>query len=572
MNSNLNPVSGSELRNLLLAIILATGVMFAWQYFYERPRTLARENAALAETARREQVTVTEEQKKHEKPALAAAAVGPRLAIHSPSLHGSLALTGARFDDLTLANYRETQEPNAPEVRLLARKDDPDAYFVETGMLASDQDVAVPTETSTWQADSHELSDAKPVTLSWNNGAGLAFEKHIALDPQAMFTITTTIKNSGSKPVKLYPYGLISRNYSDTGKHFIFMHEGPLAVVNHVLDDVTYKTLREDGDKKYEQGSGWLGLADKYWLTALVPDQNLTFDSTLKHFMRDGADAYQVDLRGQAIEVPAGGSASFTMHLFTGAKVVKQLDNYGMQYNIPLFDRAVDFGSLYFLTKPIFTLMNYFHGIVGNFGVAILLLTVVIKALLFPLANKSITAMARTKQLMPKVTEIKAKHAGDKMKMNQEVMALYKREKVNPVAGCLPLLLQIPVFISLYRVLFVTIEMRQAPFFGWIHDLSVPDPSNIFTLFGLVPWVPPHFLHLGIWPMVMCATMVIQQKLNPKPADEVQAMVMTYMPFMFLILFANFPAGLIIYWAWNNTLTILQTLYINHGLKKKGLR
>jgi len=269
--------------------------------------------------------------------------------------------------------------------------------------------------------------------------------------------------------------------------------------------------------------------------------------------------------------VPVGGSEEVTVHVFAGAKVVNHLDHYRDTLQIPLFDRAVDFGSLYFLTRPIFALLSFFQGHVGNFGVAILLLTVVIKGLLFPLASKSMTAMARMKQLTPKMTEIRERHKDDKMKMNQEIMAMYKREKVNPVSGCLPILLQIPVFFALYRVLFVTIEMRHAPFFGWVHDLSAIDPTNIFTLFGLMPWTTPGFLHLGVWPLIMCATMVIQQRLNPKPADPIQAAMMNYMPYMFLFMFASFPAGLVIYWAWNNTLTILQQLYINTHLTKKGL-
>ena len=430
----------------------------------------------------------------------------------------------------------------------------------------------MPDAKTHWQADGNELSEKKPVTLRWSNGAGLTFEKKIEIDEHYMFTVTTTVKNTAATPVTLYPYGLLSRNYADTSKHYIIMHEGPLGVMNQSLEDITYKSLRNDGPQQFPGSHGWVGITDKYWLTAIVPESGQTFDASFKHFKRGELDAYQADLRGAAMNVPAGQSSSFTVHFFAGAKLVHLLDGYSEKLNIPLFDRAVDFGSLYFLTKPIFSLLNYFHGLVGNFGIAILLLTVCIKLLLYPLAHKSMVAMARTKQLMPRVEEIKARYGNDKMKMNQEMMALYKREKVNPVAGCVPMLFQIPVFLSLYRVLFVTIEMRQAPFFGWVHDLSVPDTTNIFTAFGYIPWDAPSFLHLGVWPLVMCLTMVIQQRLNPKPADEVQAAVMTYMPFMFLFLFASFPAGLVIYWAWNNTLSILQQLYINVHLKKKGLK
>ncbi len=568
-----NPTSGPDTRNLLFAIISAAASMLAWQYFYERPRIAQiKATQAVALEAKKEQAA-----KEAELAAVAAAQPeatltnGPRITINSPELHGSIALTGARFDDLTLANYRETIDANSPEVKLLERSGTTAAYFAEIGLLAGDG-VRVPDANTVWQTSSTELSPEKPVTLRWNNGAGLTFEKKIAMDAQNMFTVTTTVTNHGVGQATLYPYALVSRNYDDSGEHFAIMHEGPIGAMNNVLEDVSYKALREDGPKKFEQSTGWVGMTDKYWLTALVPDSASKFDAEFKHYKRGEADAYQTHMRGEALAVAANGSASFTMHLFAGPKVVDRLDAYSKQYNIPLFDRAVDFGALYFLTRPIFGLLTYFHSIVGNFGVAILLLTVFIKALLFPLASKSMTSMARTKQLMPKMQELRERYSADKLKMNQEIMALYKREKVNPAAGCLPILLQIPVFFALYKVLFVTIEMRHAPFFGWIKDLSVVDPTNLFTLFGLIPWETPNFLHLGVWPLVMCATMVIQQRLSPKPADEVQAMVMNWMPFLFLFLFASFPAGLVIYWAWNNTLTILQMLYINKRLAKKGLK
>ena len=563
----------------MMALLVATAIMGGWQYFYERPQLVAaRQQAAVQEAAER---AFAEAKKQASKPtaatAVASTSAGPRIRINSAALHGSIALKGGQFDDLKLVDYRETSDPKSPEVVLLNAAGNDAAYFAEIGILGGDTGVAVPDATTQWQADSTELSEKKPVTLRWNNGAGLTFEKKIAVDEHYMFTVTTTVKNASAVPVTLYPYGLLSRNYDDNTKHYIIMHEGPLGVMNQSLEDITYKSLRNDGPQQFAGSHGWLGITDKYWLTALVPDAGQTFDASFKHFKRGGKeggelDAYQADLRGAAMQVPVGQTSSFTMHFFAGAKLVHLLDAYSAKYTIPLFDRAVDFGTLYFLTKPIFSLLNYFHGLVGNFGIAILLLTVCIKLLLYPLAHKSMVSMARTKQLMPKVEEIKARYGNDKMKMNQEMMALYKREKVNPVAGCVPMLFQIPVFLSLYRVLFVTIEMRQAPFFGWVHDLSVPDPTNIFTALGYLPWNAPSFLHLGIWPLVMCATMVIQQRLSPKPADEVQAAVMTYMPFMFLFLFASFPAGLVIYWAWNNFLSILQQLYINTHLKKKGLK
>ena len=562
-----------DIKRLVIALVVATAIMVGWQFFYEAPRLEVARQAAAVKAASESAAVVVK--KEAPKPVAAAAVMnnGPRIKINSASLHGSIALTGARFDDLKLVNYRETIDKNSPEMRLLNNAENDAAYFAEIGVLGGDAGVAVPDANTQWQASGTELSETKPVTLRWNNGAGLSFEKKIAVDEHFMFTVTTTVKNTGSTPVTLYPYGLVSRNHTETSSsNYMMMHEGPLGVMNQVLDDVNYKELRESGPRQFQSSTGWIGMTDKYWLAAMVPEAGQTFDASFKHFKRGELDAYQADLRGAAMSVPVGQTSSFTVRLFAGAKQVALLDEYSTKYTIPLFDRAVDFGTLYFLTKPIFSLLNYFQGLVGNFGVAILLLTVVIKLLLYPLAHKSMVSMARMKFLMPKVEEIKARYGNDKMKMNQEMMALYKREKVNPVAGCLPILLQIPVFFALYRVLFVTIEMRQAPFFGWIHDLSVPDPANLFTAFGYLPWDAPDFLNLGVWPIVMCATMFIQQRISPKPADPVQAAVMTYMPFLFLFLFASFPAGLVIYWAWNNTLTILQQLYINTHLTKKGLR
>lgn len=566
------PAGSPEMKNLVLALVLATATMVGWQYFYERPRMEKMPPAAQAMPLKTAPAVAHEEIAAKEPKATKAA---PTIEVRSDRLHGSISLRGARFDNLTLAQYRETIKKKSPEVTLLSPMGSELPYFLETGLLA-DKGVKAPGANTLWTADRTVLTEKEPVTLSWSNGQGLTFEKKIALDDAYMFTITTTVKNSGGEAVTLYPYGLISRAYDDNKKHVYFMHEGPLGVANNVLNDVSYKELREDGDKKFEQSTGWIGMTDKYWLTAIIPSPDAAFDTRYSHQPKDGAhDHYQVDMRGAALEVPANGEATSSVHVFAGAKEVKLLDAYRLQYSIPLFDRAVDFGSLYFLTKPIFHVLSYFHSLVGNFGIAILMLTLCIKTLLFPLASKSMTAMAQMKQLTPKMQELRERHGHDKMKMNQEMMALYKRESVNPMSGCLPLLLQIPVFFALYRVLYTTLEMRHAPFFGWIKDLSSPDPTSIINLFGLLPFDVsnlPNFLHIGIWPIIMCVTMILQQRLNPKPADEVQAAVMQYMPFIFLFMFAGFPAGLVIYWAWNNTLTILQQLYINSRLKKKGLK
>ena len=566
-----NPFAGAELRNLLLALFAATAIMFTWQYFYERPRQIALQEAR--KVAAQESIKAKQEAEKAvvQKANDIAASV-PRLRIESDSLHGTLPLVGNRIDDLTLARYRETQAADSPETKLLYPMPNPQGYVLEVGVLPGDGIRRVPTADTRWQANDSALRVGKPLTLTWNNGAGVTFQREITLDEHYMFTIKTTVRNQSGGAVSLYPYGLISRNFDDNLKHTYFMHEGPLGVMNDVLHDITYKTLREDGEQSFQQAQGWIGLTDKYWLTAVIPAAGETFDATYKHFKRGDRDAYQVDYRGKALEVASGESKEFTVRVFAGAKEVKRLEAYRAEYSVPLFDRAIDFGSLYFLTKPMFLVLNYFNGLVGNFGIAIVMLTLLIKLMMYPLANKSFTSMAQMKLLMPKMQELKERYKDDKMKMHQEVMQMYKREKVNPVSGCLPLLLQIPVFIALYRVLFVTIEMRHAPFYGWIHDLSAADPTSIFNLFGALPYEVPSFLHIGVLPIVMCITMVIQQKLNPKPTDEVQAMVITYMPYMFLVLFATFPAGLVLYWICNNVLSILQQLYIDRKLRRKGLK
>lgn len=565
---------GPDSKNLFLALLLATGIMIGWQHYYERPRLAALEKQhSLEQQAKQQLAAAAPKRDVNAKgdETVDAATRAPRIRIDTPALHGSFSTVGGRFDDLTLAHYRETLDPASPEVKLLNHASQTDAYFIELGLLGAD-DVKLPDSSTHWQTNDRELTVDTPVTLTWNNGAGLTFERKISVDEHYLITVVTRVKNSSASPVTLFPYGLVSRNYADTSKHYIIMHEGPLGAMNGVLEDVTYKKLREDGAQKFEKSQGWLGMTDKYWLTAIIPNEGETFDAEFKHFTRNGQDAYQADLRGHPVDVPVGGSIELTTRVFAGAKVVKLLDTYRDEYHVPLFDRAVDFGSLYFLTRPIFALLSLFHGLVGNFGIAIILLTLCIKIVLFPLASKSMTSMSRMKLLQPKMQELKDRYKDDKMRLNQEIMALYKREKVNPVSGCLPILIQIPIFLALYRVLFVTIEMRQAPFYGWIHDLSAIDPTNIFTLFGLIPWNPPGMMHLGVLPLIMCATMVIQQRLNPKPTDPVQAAMMNYMPFIFLFMFAGFPAGLVIYWICNNTLSILQQLYINRRLTKQGLR
>jgi YidC/Oxa1 family membrane protein insertase len=413
------------------------------------------------------------------------------------------------------------------------------------------------------------LTATEPVDFRWDNGQGLIFTKRISLDENFMFTIERSVENASGEAVTLYPYGLITRWPTPDIMGFFILHEGPIGVLDGTLKEIDYSTLQGGEAQRFDSTGGWLGFTDKYWLGALIPDQAETIEANFRHTLRQGEDRYQVDYLGQARVIPAGGQATVTDRVFAGAKEVNLLDTYSERYGIPLFDRAVDFGWFYFLTKPMFHVLTWLYAILGNYGLAILALTLIVKILFYPLANKSYRSMSQMKKLQPEMVKLRERYENDKQKMQQELMALYKREKVNPLAGCLPILIQIPVFFALYKVLFVSIEMRHAPFFGWIQDLSAPDPTSLFNLFGLLPFDPPSFLMIGIWPLLMGVTMFLQFKLNPQPADPIQAKVMMFLPLMFIFLFATFPAGLVIYWTWNNVLSIAQQWLI---MKRMGVK
>jgi len=488
-------------------------------------------------------------------------AATPRVKINSPRLHGSIALKGGNIDDLTLANYREELEPDSPEIVLLSPKGSDQSYYASFGWTSDGNSVKVPDAESVWTADRKMLEPGAPVTLSWDNGTGQVFKRTIALDDNYMFTVTQQVVNSGSAPVTLYPYGLISRRGTPDATGFYILHEGLIGVFDGVLEEVDYDDLQETGQQAQQTTGGWIGITDKYWLTALVPDQKAQVGTRFLHSREStpgNADKYQADFLGAGVTIAAGASGQVQNHLFAGAKEVHRLDAYAEQLGIVNFDLAIDFGWFYWLTKPLFLLLLYINNYIGNLGVSILVLTVFVKLAFYPLANKSYVSMSKMRKLQPEMLKLRERFGEDKVRLNQEMMALYKREKANPASGCLPILVQIPVFFALYKVLFVTIEMRHAPFFGWIQDLSAPDPTTIFNLFGLIPWTPPEFLMIGIWPLIMGGSMFLQQRLNPQPPDPVQAKIFLFMPIMFTFLLASFPAGLVVYWAWNNTLSIIQ--------------
>jgi YidC/Oxa1 family membrane protein insertase len=573
-----------EQRNLILAIVLSVTVIIAFQYFYELPRV---KDARQQETVRTDQAVEEGPQvvpgsntTAPSPPGATSAAKTPpaapseiiagadRVDIDNGRIRGSFPLTGGRIDNLILSDYKLTIAPDSPDVALLSPPGTFEPYFVEFGWVGVDQSTVVPGQNAVWTADRTELRPDNPVTLTWDNGEGLRFERRIEIDDAYMLTITQRVENDGAEPVSLHPYGLVSRWGTPKTLGYYILHEGPIGVLGGTLEEIDYKDLREDGNVQLPSRGGWLGFTDKYWLTALVPDQASDLTATFRDSPVEGQNRYQVDYLRPAMTVPAGGSIETTDRVFAGAKVVALLDRYGEQNDIPLFDRAVDFGWFYFLTKPMFHVLHFFYKWIGNYGIAILMLTLLVKLLFFPLANKSYRAMSKMKKLQPEMMRLREEYGDDKVRMNQELMALYKKEKANPMSGCLPIFVQIPVFFSLYKVLFVSIEMRQAPFFGWIHDLSVRDPTTVFNLFGLVPWTPPSFLMIGVWPLLMGLTMFLQQRLNPQPADPTQAKVMMMLPAMFIFLFATFPAGLVIYWTWNNLLSIGQQWTI---MKRMGV-
>jgi YidC/Oxa1 family membrane protein insertase len=554
----------TDQRNLLLAIVLSIAILLGFQFLYEGPKVQQRQ----AEQARQTEQTVNvpaptaqaPEAPKDRTQLLAEQfAAGTRVKIATPSLHGSVNLVGGRIDDLTLANYHVTPDQKSPEIVLLSPAGAPNGYYAEFGWVPEDRSVPTPDANTRWTAQGTELTPDKPLVLTWDNGKGLVFERTVAVDPDYMFTVTQRVRNTGAAPVRLLPYSLVSRHGTPHTEGFYILHEGPLGVFDGKLYETKYDDLKSAKTVTKPTTGGWIGITDKYWLVSLVPDQKQAVTARFLHTTRGNEDRYQVDaMADQPLEVAPGATAEQTARLFAGAKQVKLLDAYAEKYGITNFDLAIDFGWFYFLTKPFFYALDLLARLIGNFGLAILVFTVIVKAVFFPLANKSYHAMAKMKKLQPQMQQLRERFDDDKARLNQEMMALYKREKVNPMAGCLPILIQIPVFFALYKVLFVTIEMRHAPFYGWIHDLSAPDPTTIFNLFGLIPWNPPAMLMLGAWPLIMGVTMYLQQKMNPAPPDPVQQKVFAFLPVVFTFMLASFPAGLVIYWAWNNLLSIIQ--------------
>jgi YidC/Oxa1 family membrane protein insertase len=567
----------TENRNTILAIVLSLVILVGWEMFFAPKNQPKQPLPVTADSTK----PVTQEQAPPGPPLSgvvsppaavpspggdqtpareSAVASETRLRINTPRLHGSISLTGLRFDDVTLANFHETPDPQSPEITLLSPGSAPKPYYAEIGWIPAEAGTKVPTAATVWTADSTDttLTAANPLVVHWDNGEGLRFTRTIRADADFLFTVEQTVANTTEKAVSLYPYSLVTRFDTPKTAGFYILFEGPLGVFDGTKTEMKYDDLKKKGRQTFESIGGWVGITDKYWLTTVALDQTTKVAGSFNHTMAGDRDRYQNDLRGDAIVIAPGETKSTKSYVFAGAKEVQLLDRYAKDPGIVRFDLAVDWGWFYFLTKPFFYALNWLRGEIGNFGLAILVFTTGLRLLMFPIANKQYAAMNKMKLLQPQMKALQERYADDRTKLNTELMELYRREKANPVAGCLPIVIQIPVFFALYKVLFVTIEMRHAPFYGWIKDLSAPDATNIFTAFGLIPFTPPDFLHLGALPIIMGITMFLQQKLSPQPADPIQARMMMFLPIIFTFMLASFPAGLVIYWTWSNLLGILQ--------------
>jgi YidC/Oxa1 family membrane protein insertase len=551
-------------KNLIISVALSMAIVFAWQFFFLTPAAKKAEEQAAAAKAQVQAAAPTVENTVKDLTVTLAAT--KRVKIQSPSVSGSINLTGAQLDDLHLVKYHETADDKSPDVTLLKPSGTANAYFVEQGYApAEGQKVKLPDSKSEWQAaDGAVLQPDKPLTLTWDNGEGLKFTRQISLTDDYLFTLRDTIANSGAAAVSLFPYARVQRqDLPETGTYSFF--QGALGVQNRGLEEHAYDSLKKQSGTpvKISSTGGWLGFTDKYWATVVIPPTDLKVESAYQNIKNPSREVFQADfLASTALEVPASGSVNFEDKVYAGAKVVNTLNAIGEKYGIERFDLMIDWGWYAPLTKFMFWLISTVKGMVGNFGIAILIVTVLVKLAVFPLANKSYASMSKMKTLKPQIDALKEQYPDDKQKQQQGMMELYKKEKVNPMAGCLPIVVQIPVFFSLYKVILTTIDLRHAPFLGWIHDLSAPDPTTIFNLFGLIPWTPPHALMLGFWPLLMGLTMWVQMRLNPAPPDPVQAQMFNWMPVIFTYSMAGFPAGLTIYWAWSNFLGIVQQSYI----------
>jgi YidC/Oxa1 family membrane protein insertase len=598
-------------KNTILAVALSGLVLLLWQYFIAAPQMERQRQIAQEQAEKRSQTTpapttpgapplpqqAPEAPGVPQPPAQPGAspppvtsappqpvsrdniiAATPRVRVSTPTLSGSVSLKGGRVDDLSLIKYREKVDPKSPPIILLSPSGSPEPLYAEFGWVGGPGTaVKLPGPDTEWrQEGSGSIGVGQPVRLVYDNGEGLEFRRTISVDDKYLFSVSDEVANKGSAPVTLFPYSLISRHGTPPTLGYYILHEGMIGVFgDQGLQEITYSDVEKKKEIPFDVTNGWLGITDKYWAAALLPDPVAKLRARFSAGTLGSQKTYQADYLLDGVTVAPGATGASNARLFAGAKEVAVVDGYDKALQLNRFELLIDWGWFYFITKPVFWTLDWLFKLTGNFGIAILLITVLVKILFFPLANKSYASMAKMKAVQPQMVEIRDRYADDKVKQQQAMMELYKKEQINPLAGCLPILIQIPVFYSLYKVLFVTIEMRHAPFFGWIRDLSAPDPTNVFNLFGLLPFDPTvlpfvgAFLHLGVWPLIMGVTMWFQMKLNPAPPDPTQKMIFDWMPVLFTFMLASFPAGLVIYWAWNNTLSVAQQAYImsRHGAK-----
>ena len=547
-----------ETRNVIAAISLSAAVIILYSLFFAPP-PITKENLAEKNKTEKNTDTPNIEQKENvtEISREEALSQSKRIQFENQSIVGSISLKGAAIDDLTFKEYNVSLD-NKEKIKLLAPRNATNGYLIESGFITTNKNIEIPTAETIWSVSgNNKLTDQSPIKLSWTNNQGLTFEKEISLDDKFLFTIKQRIKNSSDKKYDFYSYGQIIRNKIPEISNFYILHEGLIADLDDELIEEDYDDIQEKKFSKTAQ-KGWLGIGDKYWITSLIPPSGKEFKTTFDYKKKFRANFVSTE----PLELGKNSSIEDKMQVIVAAKRVEIIDGYAESLNIDKFDLAIDWGFLYFITKPLFHGIDYFFKLLGNYGLAIIAITFCIRLAFFPLANFSFKSMAKMKALQPEMARLKDLHKDDKMKLQQEMMALYKKEKVNPMSGCLPILVQIPVFFALYKVLFVTIEMRQMPFFGWIQDLSERDPTSLFNLFGLLPYDVPSFLMIGAWPIAMGVSMFIQQKLNPAPTDPMQAKIFMFFPLFLTVILAPFPAGLVIYWTVNNILTMAQQVFI----------
>jgi len=571
MNFNDNRMHKDDKKNMIIFFIACIGLFLVYDYVVQRPLVEAQKRAQQQAILAADNNAV-EISKNTILPRSEAIDATKRVEIENENITGSINLTGARIDDLLLSQYMAEVGGDKP-VQLLNPTQSDHGYFSEFGWISKDPSLTLPSKTTKWRANNSKIGANDDVSLSWNNSKGLSFKQNIALDDKYMFTVNQSVRNNTGKDITLYPFAKIGRvGLPPELTGAFILHEGPIGYINDELYEVDYSDIA-DGDTESETAKdGWIGFTDKYWLTALTPGKGYDEDIKFRFIGQPSLGDeyyYQTDMMGAAVTLRPGEEVTVPVEFFAGPKIVSMLEDYSDKYTIPHFDLAVDFGILYILTRPFYEILTFFNELFGSFALSLLAFTVLVKLCVFPLAQKSYRSFARMRKVAPQMVELREKHGDDRMKLQAEIFALYKKENVNPMAGCFPIILQIPIFFALYKVFYVNIGMRHEPFFGWINDMSAMDPSNIFELFGLLPWDAPSFMHLGVWPIIMGCTMALQQRLSPPPTDQTQRIMFGIMPIWLTFILANFPAGLVIYWSWSNTLSIAQQYLL---LRQEGVR